>query len=461
MSPNSKNHITRFSFIVFLMILMGLAIVVKASIVMFKERSYWAEVAKRFVKEDIILYPNRGNILSADGQLMASSLPEFRIFMDFKAGGEEKDKALIENLDSICRGLNNLFPDKSRAEFKRHILKGRKEGKRNYLLYPDRISYTQYKDVKKLPVFNLSKNRGGFHELRFNQRKKPFGSLAKRTLGDMFPDLTMGAKNGLELYYDSILRGTNGLTHREKVMNQYLDIADVPAIDGCDIVTTIDVGMQDIAEKALVDMLESVNASTGVALLMEVETGDIKAIVNMTKGSDGIYREIQNYAISELMEPGSTFKTASLMVALEDGKADPNQVIETGNGIYSMYGTPMRDHNWNHGGYGNLTLTESMMNSSNIGVSRSIDQAYNKNPDEFVAGLHRLGIDMPLDLDIPGAQNPVVQLPAQAKRSKIDLAWMSIGYGTLIPPISTLVFYNAIANNGKMIKPRFVKSIIQ
>lgn len=459
--PNDKTHVTRFSFIIFFMLLVGFAIVVKASVIMFKERSYWNEVAERFVRENVVVRPNRGNILSADGQLMASSLPEYRIYMDFKAGGARKDSALVANLDTICRDLNRIFPDKSRAEFRRHILQGRREGKRNFLLYPHRISYIQYKEAKRIPVFNWSKYQGGFHEQIFNQRKKPFGSLAMRTLGDMYPDLELGPKNGLELYYDSILRGKDGVTHIQKVMNQFLPIVDIPAVDGCDIVTTIDVGMQDIAEKALVDMLHDIHGTSGVVVLMEVKTGDVKAIVNMTRGGDGIYREVRNNAVSDMMEPGSTFKTASLMVALEDGKITPDQVVATGNGIYPMHGSTMRDHNWNKGGYGDITITESLMYSSNIGISRVIDENYHKNPEEFVKGLYKLGLTTPLNLDIPGAGNPIIRMPNKENWSRTALPWMSIGYETQIPPINTLAFYNAIANNGRMVKPRFVKSIVK
>ena len=167
---------------------------------------------------------------------------------------------LMNHLQEICEGLHQIFPDKSAQEFRRHILKGRKQKSRNYLLYPKRISYIEYKEVKKLPVFNLDKYKGGFHELAFNQRKKPFGSLAMRTLGDMYPDIEQGAKNGLELAYDSLLKGENGITHRQKVMNKYLNIVDKPPVDGYDIITTIDVNMQDIAEKALVDQLKNLEA---------------------------------------------------------------------------------------------------------------------------------------------------------------------------------------------------------
>ncbi len=418
MMPNQKNIMLRFSFIILVMVLIGIAIICKAGVIMFAERQYWKDVADRFVKENVTVRPTRGNIISSDGQLMASSLPEYKIYMDFminKRKGETeeeektrlklqhiKDSVLYANLDTICKGLHEIFPDKSAAFFKQHIKNGRKKESRSLLLYPKRISYIQYKEAKRLPVFNLNKYKGGFHEQAFNQRKKPFGSLAMRTLGDMYPDIEQGAKNGLELSYDSILKGRNGITHRQKVMNKYLNIVDIPPVDGCDIITTIDVGMQDIAEKALVDELKEINATVGVAILMEVQTGDIKAIVNMTKCNDGIYREIRNNAISDMMEPGSTFKTASILVALDDGVITPETVVETGNGVYMMHGRYMKDHNWHRGGYGTINTTKSLI-----------------------------------------------------------LAWMSIGYETQIPPINTLAFYNAIANNGVMVKPRFVKSIVK
>ena len=462
MTPERKKIMLRYSFIIFLMVLVGIAIVVKAGVIMFAERQYWKDVADRFVKENVTVRPNRGNIISSDGQLMASSLPEYKIYMDFKAGGEIKDSLLMHHLDSICKGLNQIFPDKSAKEFKNHILKGRKKGSRNYLLYPKRISYIQYKEAKALPVFNMNKYRGGFHEQAFNQRKKPFGSLAMRTLGDMYSDVELGAKNGLELSYDSILRGKDGITHRQKVMNKYLNIVDIAPVDGCDIITTIDVGMQDIAEKALVDKLKEINANVGVAILMEVKTGEVKAIVNMTKCNDGVYREIRNNAVSDMMEPGSTFKTASIMVALEDGKITPDQIVETGHGVYMMHGRPMKDHNWHRGGYGAIDVTKVLMVSSNIGVSRVIDENYHNQPEKFVEGLYKLGIASPLNLDIPGAaQKPNIRMPNKDNWSKTALAWMSIGYETQVPPINTLTFYNAIANNGVMVKPKFVKSIVK
>lgn len=459
MAVNKKNIMTRYFFVILLMGMVGVSIVIKAGITMFAERQYWQDVADRFIKENVTVKPSRGNIISSDGRLMASSLPEYRIYMDFKAGGETKDTMLINHIDEICEGLHQIFPDKSASEFKNHIKNGRKRGSRNYLLYPKRISYIQYKEVKQLPVFNLNKYKGGFHEQAYNRRKKPFGSLATRTLGDLYADTAKGAKNGLELSFDSILRGKDGVTHRQKVMNKYLNIVDIPPVDGCDVIASIDVSMQDICEKALVDKLKEINASVGVAVLMEVATGEIKAIVNMTKCEDGVYREIRNNAISDMMEPGSTFKTASIMVALEDGMITPQDGVDTGNGVMKMHGRDMKDHNWRRGGYQYLTVPKILMFSSNIGVSYLIDKHYGKNPQKFVDGLKRMSINEPLHLQVPGEGKPNIKGPKERYFAKTTLPWMSIGYETQVPPINILTFYNAIANNGIMVRPKFVKAI--
>ena len=462
---------TRYFFVILLMALIGVAIVVKAGITMFAERQYWQDVADRFVKENVTVKPNRGNIISSDGKLMASSLPEYRIYMDFMSGEKDekrrqkdqarRDSILNANMDSICIGLHKIFPDKSAAQFKAHLKKGRQAKSRNYLIYPKRISYIQYKEVKRLPVFCLNRYKGGFKEQAYNQRKKPFGSLAARTLGDVYADTAKGARNGIELAFDTILKGRDGLTHRQKVMNKYLNIVDVPPVDGCDLISTIDVGMQDICEKALVDKLKELNASVGVVVLMEVSTGEVKAIVNMMQGKDGEYYEMRNNAISDMLEPGSTFKTASIMVALEDGKITPDYVVDTGNGQMPMYGRVMKDHNWHRGGYGKLTVTEILGVSSNVGTSYIIDHFYGSNPQKFVDGLKRMSIDQPLHLQIAGEGKPNIRGPKERYFAKTTLPWMSIGYETQVPPMNILTFYNAIANNGVMVRPKFVKAAVK
>lgn len=459
MIPEYKNVTLRYVFFVLIMILLAIAVIVKACIIMFAERQYWKDVADRFVRENVVVFPNRGNIISSDGKLMASSLPEFKIYMDFKAGGIKKDTMLMNHMQEICEGLHKIFPDKSAAEFRRTLLKGRKMGSQNYLIYPNRISYIEFKEVKKLPVFNLSKFKGGLHELAYNQRKKPFGSLAMRTLGDVFPDTALGAKNGIELTYDKYLKGEVGITHRQKIRNKYLNIVDKAPVNGYDIITTIDVDVQDIAEKALVDQLESLEAEAGVAIVMETKTGEVKANVNMTRGNDGKYYEMRNLAVSNLMEPGSTFKTASIIVALEDGYITPEYEVDTEKGVVNMHGAKMKDWNWYKGGYGVINVKKILEVSSNIGVSKIIDHFYGSNPQKYIDGLKRMNIDTPLELGFTGEASPIIKNANAKNFSRTSLPWMSIGYETMIPPIYILNFYNAIANNGKMIKPIFVKAI--
>lgn len=464
---NNNKIIPRYSVIAIVMSLIALAVLGKTIYTMTAKRSYWMEVASLQKKDSVKVKPTRGNILSCDGQLMASSLPEFKVYMDFNALKEAgNDTAFVDSIAYISKGLNNIFPEKSASEFKKHLMEGFHKMSKHWPIWDERIDYNTFKEIQSLPIFHLSKFKSGFHWDEFNARRRPFGSLAQRTVGDMF-----GAKDtarcGLELSYDSILRGTDGIIHRRKVRNKFLNITDTPPIDGADIVTTIDVSMQDLAERALIDELKEVNGNVGVAIVMEVATGDVKAIVNMDKCEDGEYREVKNHAVSDLLEPGSVFKTASIMTILDDGLVDTTYTVETGGGVWNMYGRDMKDHNWRRGGYGTLTLPWTLKYSSNVGVSRIIDLHYHKNPEKFVEGIYRLGLATDFHIPIAGYSPAKIRMPHKNSHGQYDnwnataLPWMSIGYETQVPPISTLTFYNAIANGGKMMKPRFVKQIIK
>ena len=461
----------RFSCLVIIMMAVTLAMLGKALYMMTAERKFWLDVSERVKLDSTAITPTRGNILSCDGKLMASSLPEFEIFMDFKTLHDAgTDTLWRENIDAIATGLNNIFPERSAHDFKTYLEEGRAKQSRYWPIWPKRIDYNTLCDVRALPVFNIkSKYRSGFIFKEYNARKHPYGSLALRTIGDLF-----GKKDsaicGIELSFDRELRGIDGVKHRRKILNKYLDIIDTPPTDGLDVVSTIDVGIQDLAERALVQELKEpdVHGDVGVAIVMEVATGDIKAIVNMEKCGDGEYRERKNHAVSDLMEPGSVFKTASIMVALDDGVVDTTARVETAGGVWPMYGREMRDHNWRRGGYGMLTLPQTLMVSSNIGVSRIIDDHYRNCPEKYVEGIHRLGLADDLKLPIAGSSPAKIRMPKKDKRgkqyvnwSKTTLPWMSIGYETQVPPISTVTFYNAIANNGKMMRPRLVKAVMK
>lgn len=464
---NNKKIIPRYSIYAWILTLACVAVIAKALYIMTVRHDFWKAVAERQKRDSMFVRPTRGNILSCDGELMASSLPEFKLYMDFRALHDSNNDSLwMAKRDSVCMMLNRIFPEKSKQQFMADLERGRHKLARHWPIWTKRVNYNIYTEVRELPVFRMNPNKCGFHVEEFNARQRPYGSLAGRTVGEMF-----GAKDtarcGLELSYDSILRGTNGITHRRKVLNKFLSIMDTPPIDGADIVTTIDVGIQDLAERSVIKELKEINADVGVAIVMEVATGDVKAIVNMEKCVDGEYREIKNHAVSDLLEPGSVFKPASILVALDDGVCDTTMMVETGNGVWDMYGRKMKDHNWTHGGYGQISLPRTLEVSSNVGVSRIIDQFYHNDPERFVRGIYRLGLADNLHIPLVGSTPAHIRMPKKNGRgqyinwSKTTLPWMSIGYETQVPPISTLTFYNAIANGGKMMRPRFVKSVVK
>ena len=479
----SDKVLPRYLAIAVVLTLIGIGVIFKAGYTMTAKKSYWETVSNRQKSDSDSVRPNRGNILSCDGQLLASSIPEYKIFMDYQAGGNadtawvrKRDSIWYANIDTLCICLNRIFPERSAEEFKARLEEGKHKvmrngtvGARHWAIWPKRLSYNTYCEVQQLPYFNLPANKGGFHAEKFEARRRPFGSLAERTIGDIrsFEGGKDTARFGIELSYDSLLRGKFGYERKQKVLNKIIPFTVTPPVDGCDIVTTIDVGMQDLAEQALVEGLKKWDASMGVTILMEVKTGDVKAIVNMRRSENGNYYERFNDAISYRCEPGSVFKVASFLVALDDGMVDTSYVIHTGCGIMPMHGAKMKDHNWHRGGYGDINVARTLEVSSNIGVSCVIDRFYGSNPRKYVEGLYRVGIGQDLKLPIVGYLPPKIRMPDTKTSnralywSKTTLPWMSIGYETQIAPINTVTFYNAIANNGKMMRPRFVKSFMK
>lgn len=471
---DNKKKVTliRFSLILFLFSLCVIAILGKAAYIMFVKDDFWNEVYSRLTKYDIDVEPTRGDILATDGRLLASTLPEYKLFMDMRAGGFSND-TLLKHLDNISSEMHRIFPDVSEMEFKRLFKNGiakknRNKRFRNLRIYKGYASYIQYVEVKKIPYFQKGTNKSGFFVEKTNSRKRPYGTLAERTIGDMYRDLTKGAKNGIEFDYDSLLRGKSGKMHRRKIQNRFTGIIDVPAENGMDVQTTLDIDIQDIVEDVLREKMLSFgklyNTSLpiyGLAMVMEVETGDIKAMCNLGRVGDSIYRETDTYCLSYLMEPGSTFKTASIMVALDDGVISTKDVVDTGDGVMKMYRRDMKDHNWRKGGYGVLDLQHILMYSSNIGVSKLIDDHYHNNPEKYVEGLKKLGILNDWDFQMSAYRSPYYKKPGTSQWDASTLPWMSIGYNTQLPPLNTLTFYNAIANGGKLMKPRIVKAILK
>lgn len=467
--PKTNRILTNYFIVVVFLGFVVVGIILCAFNTAFVEKDKWEKVADSQQRPNRLILPGRGNIYSVDGKLMATSVPRYYTYIDFKADGFAVDTFLnskTNGVDSLAVYLSRKLKNRTPAGYKSHLLKGLKSKSRQYPLFEGRISYSDLKEIRKYPFLRQSRYKSGFYTKEMVQRQKPFATLASRTIGDIYGEIeesgvTKG-KNGLELQYDSLLRGEAGLSSVRRLGGGWTNVVEVEPVDGMDIRTTIDIGIQDITEKSLVDMLKNIDAESGTAVVMEVETGEIKAITNMGRIRDGVYGETKNHAVADEIEPGSTFKVASIMVALEDGLCSPHDTVDVGSGVYMYKGARMTDHNMNRGGYGRISVEEAIWFSSNIGVAKTILKGYEKNPTKFVEGLYNLGLTIPLNLEIPGAGRSKIRMPNDTALywSKTTLPWMSFGYETQVPPIYTLAFFNAIANNGKMVRPMFTKEIL-
>lgn len=474
-------HVNMFLFYIVVLMAWGLYVLYSA-VGLMKEEDYWVGISKQFTRENITIPATRGAIIDCNGQMLSASVPEYRLYLDYRViSNNEKARNRMQHLrdslygryvDSLAIGLASIFQDRDAKWFRKRLDEGlanyhsrlvnkKEPGSCTWLIYKGLANHIQYKQCLQLPFFREGAVKSGFHGEPVVKRIRPYGDLCSRTIGTLYPESDQ-AKCGMELCYDSILRGTNGVAHSVRMRNKQITLTDEPPVNGHDIMTTIDINLQDYADKVLRSKLmeETVNGDIGVAIVMETKTGDIKAMVNLMRATDGRYYEMKNHAVSDLMEPGSTFKTASIMVAMEDGYITEHSTVDCMGGICNLHGRFMRDHDLNRGGHGVITVSEVLEQSSNVGVSRIIDEHYGDNPQRFVDGLYREGVGVPLDLPFVGKGEPIVPSPSSKIRywSKTDLPWMSIGYVTLIPPISTLTFYNAIANNGVMVRPRFLKA---
>ena len=453
-----------------LMSVWGILIVVKMALVMFGERQYWNDVSKSMTPVNRVIDARRGNILSDDGLLLASSMKQYRVFLDFKTAEKTQDRAkkdqnrkdtlFTKHLAEFARQMHEIFPGYSVQELVSHYEKGFASKSHSWILLPNSsrnsfpITYNQYKSLVKT-VWLKPKYEGWFYSAESKiSRQKPFGTLAARTIGSMYESKD-SARNGLELSFDSLLRGVPGRGHQEKVQNVTRLVADIPQIDGCDVHTTLNVDMQDIAEVALKNVMNSHStAVSGIVVLMEVATGDIKAIASLTKTGPGEFNEIQNNAVKEIFEPGSTFKTVSMMVALDDGKISLTDSVYCEKGVYYGYGgarmTDSHSYEW-------LDVPHIIAYSSNIGTSKLIHAAYKEHPEKFVDGIYRTGINTHFGMQLTGTAAPVIRRDGYWDATR--LPWMSTGYNTQLPVINTLAFYNGIANNGCMVAPRLVTKV--
>lgn len=433
--------------------LLTLAVFAKLIIIQFIEGPELRERAEREVVKEMRIEAERGNIYSSDGKLLATSMPVYDLHFDPLSVNEE---LFYKELDQLCTKLAQFPGLRSAAGWRTYLVQGRNKGNR-YLALSDKLSYNQLQQVKNYPIFRKGKYRGGLVIEQENHRKMPLGKIAERTIGREREHLA----TGLEGAYSSYLQGRDGKRLKQKISKgnwkPLNDLNEIEPIDGYDLVSTINTQMQDITHHALLEMLEYQEADHGCAVVMDVKTGAIKAIANLGRTDLGTYFEKRNYAVWESTEPGSTFKLASVLVLFEDGYADLNTPVDTENGVYEYQGEKIKDSNGK--GYGKTTLQVAFEKSSNVGIAKTIIDHYSENPQRFIDRLYSIGLNRKLELPIKGEGQARIPKVSDPDWSGISLPWISFGYETSFTPLQILSLYNAVANNGTMVKPRFLESV--
>ena len=402
----------------------------------------------------------RGNIYSDDGRLLAISIPYYELRMDMAAGGLSEQR-FFDKVDSLSTCLSDFFGDKTPEEYRKELLDAHTARKRFHLITRRKVNFLELQTIRRFPLFRLGANRGGFMAIESNRRVNPHGELARRTLGFVNQ---WGVKLGIEGGFDNYLKGEPGQMLKQKISgNFWTPIAsdrNIDPIDGYDVVSTLNIEMQDMVQSALREWIVEVEADWGCVAVMEVQTGDIKALSNVTRRSDGTLVEDYNYVIGMSMEPGSTFKLAGLIALLDDAHMPLSTPIETGNGVEQI--GPVRVVDSHIGGFGRLTLQQVFEKSSNIGMAKAVNRAYGSQPAKFVNALNRIGIHKPLDLQLAGEAKPLIKHPAIRNGwDGTTLTMMSYGYALRLAPIHTLTLFNAVANDGVMVKPMFVRELRQ
>ncbi|MFT3825237.1 MAG: penicillin-binding protein [Chitinophagaceae bacterium] len=445
--------------VVFSVLILGRAVYIQQV-----QGSYWIGQAQQQQQRFVEIDAQRGTIYSEDGSMLSTSIPYFDIYIDFQADGlREKDgKRFKENLDSLSIGLADLFKDQTAADYRRKLQAGYRKKDRYYLLKRN-ISFQQYKELRALPLVRQGKDKSGFVAEVKDKRLNPFGLLANRTIGLSRAYIDSGGKMrntnvGLEKTYDSLLRGESGKRLMRKIAVGVfvpVDGSEIEPQNGKDIITTLDVNIQDIAENALLKVMTENECREGTCLVMEVKTGKIKAIANLRRRDDGSYGEDLNYAI-QATEPGSTFKLATMLSLLEDKYISLNQHVDLEGGQWQVNGRTVFDTE-NHGH--EVTVKEAFKMSSNVGMAKLAMANYARNPNQFIEHLKKLHFNQYTGIDVLGETPPVVKTPKSRTWSATSVPWMSFGYEVMVSPLQTLMLYNAVANDGKMMKPYLVNTI--
>ncbi len=436
----------------------ALVILAQTFKVQYVEGAEWKQKSKDLTTSYRKIEAVRGNIYAADGSLLATSVPIYEVRFDTKTQALD-DNSFYKGVDSLAFQLSNLFNDKTKNQYKKELVSARKKGAR-YFLIKRNVKYTELQQLKNFSIFNRGQYKGGLIYTQENKRVRPFKVLASRTIGYE----REGIKPiGLEGAYTTYLQGINGKRLMKKIAGGvWMPIEDeneIEPLDGSDIYTTIDVNLQDVAENALKMQLELNEAEHGCVVLMEVQTGAIKAIANLQRNKQGVYDETYNYAIAESTEPGSVFKLASLMVAFEDGYLTLDDMVNTENGTTKFYDRTMKDSH--EGGLGVISVQKAFEASSNVGISKLTYKNYANKPQQFVDRIYKMNLGKKLGIEIAGEGQPLIKNTDDPTWSGITLPWMSIGYEIHLTPLQILTFYNAVANDGIMVKPKLVSSINQ
>ncbi|MBI4931265.1 MAG: transpeptidase family protein [Bacteroidetes bacterium] len=424
--------------------------------IQFSEGEFWKQRANELTLHYANIEAMRGNIFDVNGQLLATSLPYYDVAVDMSADAIT-DEIFDDNLDSLSLCLANLFPDKTKSSYKRLLVSAKNSGDRYYMLR-ENISYKELQQLKTFPLFRKGRFKGGLITTQKGKRELPFQLLASRTIGS---NRETAKPIGLEGSYNTQLTGIGGKRLVRKIAGgiemPVNDENEVEPQDGSDIVSTLDINIQDVAENALYEQLKKHQAGWGCVVLMEVKTGEIRAIANLSKIDTATYSENYNYAIGQSTEPGSTFKLVSLMAGMEDGYFDLDDTVNTGNGRWKFLTQEVKDSH--EGGLGKISVKQVFEHSSNVGTAKLIYANYGKNPQQFIDRLCKMGINLNPELDIAGSGSPDIKSTKDKRWSKVSLPWMAFGYELRLTPLQILTFYNAVANDGVMMKPRFVREV--
>lgn len=439
-------------------VVLGMVVLGRAFYIQRVEGNYWRSMGDSLHQRFMPLNAERGTIYSEDGNMLSTSVPIFDVYVDFAAEGlrEKNGLRFKSNIDSLSYSLAKLFKDKSAAAYKKEMQLAYKEKERYYPL-KKKISFNDYVALREFPLVRQGKNKSGFIIDVRDKRINPYVLLANRTIGLSRDNATQNV--GIELSYDSVLRGTKGQRLMRYIAGAYMPVEglEVEPENGKDIITTLDTYMQDVAENALMKMLVSNNSLHGTAIIMETATGKIKAIANLGKQDDGTYIEDLNYGVGKATEPGSIFKLATTLALMEDKYINKNSIVDCEGGQKIFYGLRIKD---SHLGAGAITVKDAFARSSNVAFAKMADQYYHNQPSKFIEHLHKFRLDTITGIDIIAASGrPTIKKPTNRSWAKTTIPFMAHGYEELVTPLHMLMLYNAVANDGKMMKPYLVNAI--